>query len=664
MAAVVLPGGPPLRACAAVRCLAGSPPAPVAGRVRGGARGGGSVGGERARRAGRAGLGRDARVPAPPVAPRAGRGRGDGHRAARDGPGLPGGARAGPAQRRRGRVRSAAGSWPGSRPTSCRRARRRWPRCSTRTGSSSPTCVSAGAVPVLMCSRHLAAAARGPEDYLSVYSALLSEVDGPVLLHWLGAMFDPALAGYWGSASVPDAARDRAGAAEGPRVHGGRHQDVAAGRGLRGRVPPPAAGRGAHVHRRRLQLPVADRGRRARATRTRCSGVFAAIAPVAGRGAGRAGRRATWPASGRCWTRPCRWPGTCSARRRSTTRRGSCSWPGSPGHQDHFTMVGGLQSGRSPVHLAELLVLADEAGLLPDADLAAARARAFFADVRGGPVSLERFSFNQATAKYWPLPEVVAGCAAAGVRSVGLWREPVAEYGLARSAALVRDAGLAGELAVPRRFLRRGRLARRQPAGHRRGRRRSARRSLVLVCGGLAGRPLDEARGPGRGRDRGAGARTRWTPACGWRSSRCTRCSPPTAAWWRPSAARWRWPRRSRPRRSGSRWTRTTCGGTSGCCALIAARPASGSRASSWPTGCCRCRRTCWSGAACRGRAAWSSAGSCARSTTAGYTGPIEVEVFNAELWARPGEDVLRDTIAAYRAVPGADPLPRGGVLR
>jgi hypothetical protein len=48
------------------------------------------------------------------------------------------------------------------------------------------------------------------------------------------------------------------------------------------------------------------------------------------------------------------------------------------GHQDHFTMVGGLQSGRSVTHLARLLVLADEVGLLPDADLAASRARAFF----------------------------------------------------------------------------------------------------------------------------------------------------------------------------------------------------------------------------------------------------------------------------------------------
>ncbi|MEU0548297.1 sugar phosphate isomerase/epimerase family protein [Micromonospora sp. NPDC005979] len=57
-------------------------------------------------------------------------------------------------------------------------------------------------------------------------------------------------------------------------------------------------------------------------------------------------------------------------------------------------------------------------------------------------MSLARFSFNQATAQRWALPDVVAGCVVAGVPGIGLWREPVAEYGLARSAKLVRDAGL------------------------------------------------------------------------------------------------------------------------------------------------------------------------------------------------------------------------------
>ncbi|WDZ82794.1 sugar phosphate isomerase/epimerase family protein [Micromonospora cathayae] len=58
------------------------------------------------------------------------------------------------------------------------------------------------------------------------------------------------------------------------------------------------------------------------------------------------------------------------------------------------------------------------------------------------PAGLERFSFNQATAQHWPLEEVVAGCAGAGVPGIGLWREPVGEYGVQRAARLVRAAGL------------------------------------------------------------------------------------------------------------------------------------------------------------------------------------------------------------------------------
>lgn len=60
-----------------------------------------------------------------------------------------------------------------------------------------------------------------------------------------------------------------------------------------------------------------------------------------------------------------------------------------------------------------------------------------------GSAALARFSFNTATAPRWPLPDAVQGCVAAGVPGIGLWREPVAEYGLVRAAKLVRDAGLA-----------------------------------------------------------------------------------------------------------------------------------------------------------------------------------------------------------------------------
>lgn len=64
-----------------------------------------------------------------------------------------------------------------------------------------------GAQAVLMASRALAAAARGPEDYLDVYGHLLRQASRPVVLHWLGPMFDPALRGYWGSGDL-DAATD------------------------------------------------------------------------------------------------------------------------------------------------------------------------------------------------------------------------------------------------------------------------------------------------------------------------------------------------------------------------------------------------------------------------------------------------------------------------
>src|SRR3546814_12988239 len=51
-----------------------------------------------------------------------------------------------------------------------------------------------------MASRALAAVAKGPDDYARVYDRILSQVREPVIIHWLGEMFDPALEGYWGAA--------------------------------------------------------------------------------------------------------------------------------------------------------------------------------------------------------------------------------------------------------------------------------------------------------------------------------------------------------------------------------------------------------------------------------------------------------------------------------
>jgi len=66
---------------------------------------------------------------------------------------------------------------------------------------------AAGADVVLMASRALAASARGPGDYAEVYGELLRQAERPVILHWLGEAFDPALRGYWGSGEF-DAATD------------------------------------------------------------------------------------------------------------------------------------------------------------------------------------------------------------------------------------------------------------------------------------------------------------------------------------------------------------------------------------------------------------------------------------------------------------------------
>ncbi|WP_436499771.1 dihydrodipicolinate synthase family protein [Actinokineospora sp. HUAS TT18] len=235
--------------------------------------------------------------------------------------------------------------------------------------------VEAGAQPVLMCSRHLAAVAKGPADYLYVYSTLLSEVDTPVVLHWLGEMFDPALAGYWGSAATEATDTVLSLIKEHDRVVDGikmslldKDLEIA----FRRRLPA-----GVRMFTgddfNYPELIAGDEEGHSDAL----LGVFAVLAPLVGPALGlldegdTAGFRAvldpTVPLARHLFGAPTQFYKTGIV---------FLSWLA--GHQDHFTMVGGLQSGRSATHLARLLVLADEVGLLPDAELAAARARAFF----------------------------------------------------------------------------------------------------------------------------------------------------------------------------------------------------------------------------------------------------------------------------------------------
>lgn len=242
--------------------------------------------------------------------------------------------------------------------------------------------LEAGAVPVIMCSRHLASAASGPDDYVSVYTSLLSEVDSPVLLHWLGPMFDPMLTGYWGTTDVSAAAdtvlallKDHASVVDGVKMS---LLDADFEIEVRRQLPP-----GVRMYTGDdFNYPSLIAGDK-QGYSDALLGVFAAIAPAVAPALAELdkgsvdGFRAlldpTVPLARHLFGAPTQYYKTGIV---------FLSWLS--GHQQHFTMVGGLQSGRSVTHLAKLLVLADKAGLLPHADLAAARARSFFA-VAGVP---------------------------------------------------------------------------------------------------------------------------------------------------------------------------------------------------------------------------------------------------------------------------------------
>ncbi|HMO57539.1 MAG TPA: dihydrodipicolinate synthase family protein [Roseiflexaceae bacterium] len=226
---------------------------------------------------------------------------------------------------------------------------------------------------ILMCSRALAANARGPEEYARVYGRILSQVAQPVILHWLGDMFDPALAGYWGSRDL-DAATDAALQiieAHADKVDGiklsllSKEREIA----LRRRLPA-----GVRMYTgddfNYAELIAGDHLGYSDAL----LGIFDAIAPVASAAfqALDAGDLPTYhslleptvPLSRHIFQAPTFYYKT-----------GVVFLAYLNGHQNHFRMVGGQESARSVVHLATLFVLADRAGLLSDPELAITRMR-------------------------------------------------------------------------------------------------------------------------------------------------------------------------------------------------------------------------------------------------------------------------------------------------
>jgi len=233
----------------------------------------------------------------------------------------------------------------------------------------------AGALPVLMASRHLAALGASADDYLDVYGRLLGQVRGPVVLHWLGDVFDPALAGYWGSADLDAATetfvalvRAHEGVVDGVKVS---LLDAAREVQLRELLPPSVkVYTGDDYHYR--ELIRGEGGRSSHAL----LGAFAAIAPAASTALQHLDRgdedafsavlEATVPLSRHVFSTPTPYYKTGIA---------FLAWLN--GLQPGFTMVGGLQSGRSVPHLVATFRLADAAGLLRDPDLAASRMTSF-----------------------------------------------------------------------------------------------------------------------------------------------------------------------------------------------------------------------------------------------------------------------------------------------
>jgi hypothetical protein len=224
---------------------------------------------------------------------------------------------------------------------------------------------------ILMASRALVAAAKGPDDYARVYDRLLTRAQQPVILHWLGSMFDPALAGYWGHAgdeAAMDVAVDVINS-HATKVDGIKISLLSAEKeiAMRRRLAPGVKMYTGDDFNYAELIQGDDQG-----YSHALLGIFDAIAPAASASlsAFAAGDVATFnailaptvPLSRLIFEAPTRFYKTGVV---------FLAWLN--GFQSHFQMLGGQQSARSLVHFAEIFRLADAARVLRDPDLAASR---------------------------------------------------------------------------------------------------------------------------------------------------------------------------------------------------------------------------------------------------------------------------------------------------
>jgi hypothetical protein len=224
---------------------------------------------------------------------------------------------------------------------------------------------------IVMASRALARVAKSPDDYARVYGRILRQAKEPVIIHWLGEMFDPALAGYWGNVDHMAAMdtclgimRDHAAKIDGVKVSLlSKEKEIL----MRRRLPE-----GVRMYTgddfNYAELIAGDEEGYSDAL----LGIFDAIAPAASAGLARLADgdlqgfhgilEPTVPLSRHIFKAPTRFYKTGVV---------FLAWLN--GLQDHFLMIGGQESGRSLLHLAELFRLADKARVLHDPDMAASR---------------------------------------------------------------------------------------------------------------------------------------------------------------------------------------------------------------------------------------------------------------------------------------------------
>lgn len=224
---------------------------------------------------------------------------------------------------------------------------------------------------ILMASRALAAVAKSPEDYEHVYRRILQNVKRPVILHWLGDMFDPALKGYWGHTDLDKAMEVclRVIHENADKVDGIKISLLDAEKEIRMRRLLPDGVRmytGDDFNYARL-IEGDEYGHS-----DALLGIFDAIAPAASAALQALDEgnnkkyheilEKTVPLSRHIFQAPT-----------YSYKTGIVFMAYLNGHQSHFRMIGGAESARSITHLCQLFVLADEAGLLVDPELATKR---------------------------------------------------------------------------------------------------------------------------------------------------------------------------------------------------------------------------------------------------------------------------------------------------